>query len=91
MRFEWNSSKAQFNFSKHGISFEEATTIFGDPLSITSPDPDHSQEEGRWITIGVSTNLKTIVVVHTDQLETVRIISARLATKREKGCYEHGI
>ncbi|MEO7860200.1 MAG: BrnT family toxin [Nitrospirales bacterium] len=91
MRFEWNSSKAQFNFSKHGISFEEATTIFGDPLSITSPDPDHSQEEARWITIGVSTNLKTIVVVHTDRLETVRIISARLATKREKECYEHGI
>lgn len=91
MRFEWNSSKAQFNFSKHGISFEEATTIFGDPLSITSPDPDHSQEEARWITIGVSTNFKTIVVVHTDRLETVRIISARLATKRERECYEHGI
>ncbi|MBA3613055.1 MAG: BrnT family toxin [Nitrospirales bacterium] len=91
MRFEWNSSKAQFNFSKHGISFEEATTIFGDPLSITSPDPDHSQEEARWITIGVSTNLKTIVVVHTDRSEAVRIISTRLATKREKGCYEHGI
>jgi uncharacterized protein len=91
MRFEWNSSKAQFNFSKHGISFEEATTIFGDPLSITSPDPDHSQEETRWITIGVSTNFKTIVVVHTDRLETVRIISARLATKRERECSEHGI
>jgi hypothetical protein len=91
MRFEWNSSKAQFNFSKHGISFEEATTILGDPLSITSPDPDHSQEEARWITIGVSTNFKTIVVVHTDRLETVRIISARLATKRERECYEHGI
>ncbi|WP_447964609.1 BrnT family toxin [Nitrospira sp. Ecomares 2.1] len=91
MIFEWDSSKAQFNFSKHGISFEEATTIFGDPLSITSPDPDHSQEEPRWITIGVSTNLKTIVVVHTDRLETIRIISARLATKRERECYEHGI
>ena len=91
MRFEWNSTKAQLNFSKHGISFEEASTIFGDPLSITSPDPDHSEEEARWISIGVSTNFKTIVVVHTDRAETLRIISARLATKRERECYEAGI
>ena len=91
MRFEWNSTKAQLNFSKHGISFEEASTIFGDPLSITSPDPDHSEEEARWISIGVSTNFKTIVVVHTDRAETLRIISARLATKRERECYERGI
>jgi hypothetical protein len=91
MRFEWDSSKARFNFSKHGILFEEASTIFGDPLSITSPDPDHSQEEARWVTIGVSTNLKTIVVVHTDRSETIRIISARLATKRERESYEQGI
>jgi len=91
MRFEWNSTKAQLNFSKHGISFEEASTIFGDPLSITSPDPDHSEEEARWISIGVSTNFKPIVVVHTDRAETLRIISARLATKRERECYERGI
>lgn len=91
MRFEWNSSKAQLNFSKHGVSFEEATTIFGDPLSLTRPDPDHSQEEARWITIGVSTNFNTLVVVHTDRAETVRIISARFATKRERESYEQGI
>ena len=91
MRFEWDSSKAQLNFSKHGISFEEALTIFGDPLSITSPDPDHSEEEAPWISIGVSTNFKTIVVVHTDRAETLRIISARLAKKRERECYERGI
>ena len=91
MRFEWDSSKAQLNFSKHGISFEEASTIFGDPLSITRPDPDHSEEEARWVTIGVSTNFKTIVVVHTDRAETMRIISARLSTKRERDCYEQGI
>lgn len=91
MRFEWDLSKARFNVSKHGISFEEASTIFGDPLSITCVDPDHSQEEARWVTIGVSTNLKTIVVVHTDRTETIRLISARLATKRERESYEQGI
>ena len=51
MRFEWDFSKARLNFSKHGISFEEASTIFGDPLSLTKPDPDHSQEEVRWVTV----------------------------------------
>ncbi len=91
MRFERDSSKAQLNFSKHGISFEEASTIFGDPLSITGADPDHSEEEARWISIGVSTNFQTIVVVHTDRAETTRIINARLATKRERACYERGI
>jgi len=85
MRFEWNSSKAQFNFSKHGISFEEATTIFGDPLSLTSPDPDHSQEEARWITIGVSTNFKTIVVVHTDPIRDGKNNKRPTCHKTRKG------
>jgi len=91
MQFEWDSSKAQLNISKHEISFEEASTIFGDPLSLTISDPDHSQDETRFISIGVSTNSKTIVVAHTDRADATRIISARVATKRERECYEQGI
>ena len=91
MRFEWDFNKAQLNVSKHGVTFEEATTIFGDPLSLTRSDPDNSQDETRFVTIGVSTNSKTIVVIHTDRSDATRIISARLASKRERECYEQGI
>ena len=91
MRFEWDLNKAQLNISKHGVTFEEATTIFGDPLSLTSSDPDNSQDETRFVSIGVSTDSKTIVVVHTDREDATRIISARLATKRERESYEQGI
>ncbi len=73
------------------MTFEEATTIFGDPLSLTSSDPDNSQDETRFVSIGVSTDSKTIVVVHTDREDATRIISARLATKRERESYEQGI
>jgi len=65
--------------------------FLGIPYPSHVVDPDHSQEEARWVTIGVSTNLKTIVVVHTDRAETIRLISARLATKRERESYEQGI
>jgi len=91
MRFEWDPIKAEGNVSKHKVDFKEASTIFGDPLSITSTDPDHSQEESRFVTVGVSTNFRTLVVVHADRGETVRIISARLATKREREYYEQEI
>jgi hypothetical protein len=90
LRFEWDSKKAQSNKRKHGITFEEASTIFGDPLSITIPDPAHSIGEDRFITIGTSANGKLIVVVHTERDDVIRIISARKATSIETRQYEQG-
>ena len=90
LQFEWDSKKAQSNKKKHGITFEGASTIFGDPLSITIPDPAHSISEDRFITIGTSINNKLIVVVHTDRDDIIRIISARKATRDEKNQYEQG-
>ena len=80
MRFGWNEKKASSNLAKHRVSFEEATTVFGDPLSSTYPDPGHSLEEARFITIGESEQGRIIVVSHTDDVETIRLISAREAT-----------
>jgi uncharacterized DUF497 family protein len=91
MRFEWDRAKAKSNVSKHDVPFEEAATVFGDPLSLTISDPGHSEEEDRFVTMGVSSRLRTIVVVHTDRGDHVRIISARLATTRERKDYEEGI
>ena len=90
MRFEWNENKATTNLTKHGISFEEAVTVFGDPLSDTVPDPDHSLEERRFIIIGSSESGKILLVAHTDDGEAVRIISAREATYGERRFYEEG-
>ena len=90
LQFEWNITKAQTNKRKHGITFEEASTIFGDPLSITIPDPAHSIGEDRFITIGTSVNDDLIVVVHTDRDDIIRIISARNATRKERRQYEQG-
>ena len=88
MKFEWDAKKAVSNIKKHGISFEEASTVFLDALSITGADPDHSISEERWITFGNSALNKFLVVSHSDDLETVRIISARLGTKHERNLYE---
>lgn len=88
MRFEWDANKATGNPVKHGFSFEEAATVFGDPLSDTFDDPDHSAEERRFIIIGTSERGKILVVTHTDDGETVRIISAREPTRREREFYE---
>jgi uncharacterized DUF497 family protein len=88
MEFAWDTTKATSNLAKHGISFEEATTVFGDPLSNTFPDPDHSLEEQRFIIIGSSEQGKIIVVAHTDDGEVVRIINAREATYGERKSYE---
>ena len=85
--FEWDSHKAISNFKKHKISFEEACTIFNDQRSITILDPDHSHDEVREITIGVSRNMMILVVSHTDRLGRVRIISARKANKKEQKQY----
>ena len=90
LQFEWNGRKAQTNKKKHGVTFEEASTIFGDLLSITIIDLAHSIGEDRFITIGRSINEKLIVVVHTDRDDIVRIISARKAAKNEKRQYEQG-
>ena len=88
MEFEWDNNKAITNLQKHGVSFSEAATVFGDPLSITFPDPDHSINESRFITIGLSTSGKIIILVHTDRGDRLRIISARKATRKEQRFYE---
>ena len=89
--FEWDARKAAANIEKHGVSFEDAATVFADPLAITIPDPLHSgPHDDRFVTIGWSAGAKTLVVVHSDHHETIRIISARVATKREQRQYEGG-
>jgi uncharacterized DUF497 family protein len=91
LTFEWDSRKARSNLSKHGISFEEASTIFGDFLSLTVPDPDHSITERRYITMGRAFNGKLLVVDHTDRSDNIRIISARRASRRERRFYEQEV
>jgi uncharacterized DUF497 family protein len=88
MRFEWNPEKARRNLKKHGVSFDEAVTAFYDPLSATFDDPDHSDEEQRYITIGFSSQGRLLVVGHTERGEIVRIISARRATAHERKKHE---
>jgi uncharacterized DUF497 family protein len=90
MRFEWDSRKAKRNFAKHRVSFEEATTAFRDPLSSTGADPDHSAAENRFITFGLSSKGRLITVSHTERDDSIRIISARRATKQERKIYEEG-
>lgn len=86
--FEWDSNKAQTNILKHGISFEEASTVLADENSITIYDPAHSLREKRCITIGLSLRKNVIVAVHTERSGTIRIISARLASRKEKKQYQ---
>jgi uncharacterized protein len=88
MRFEWDRSKAATNRRKHTVTFDEAVTVFYDPLSATFADPDASAGERRLITVGASTRGRLLVVVHTEQDETIRIISARLATAPERKRHE---
>jgi len=90
MEFEWNPDKAELNRQKHGISFEEAATVFGDSLSVTFPDPDHSVGESRYVIIGISRFGQLLIVSHTDRRAKVRIISARKATRQERRFYEEG-
>jgi uncharacterized DUF497 family protein len=88
MRFEWDQTKAAINLTKHGISFEEAATVFGDPLSDTFDDPDHSADEQRFLIIGTSDRGRMLIVAHTDDGAAVRIISAREPTSAERKSYE---
>jgi len=88
VNFEWDPRKAEINLRKHGVSFTEAGTVFGDELAITIPDPDYSKSEDRYITIGWSGRGKLLMVSHTDRGEYIRIISARELTPRERKAYE---
>ena len=88
LTFEWDSRKARSNLAKHGVGFEEASTVFGDPLSLTIPDPEHSLSEERYITVGRAFSGKLLVVVHTERGDNIRIISARRASRRERKFYE---
>jgi len=90
MEFEWDPEKASSNLRKHNVSFEEASTALSDPMAATGADPDHSIGEFRYVTFGISGRGRLLVVAHTEQNETVRIISARLASKRERKIYEEG-
>jgi len=86
--FEWDEKKEKENIRKHRISFEEAKTIFNDPFSITIHDPKHSINEARFIDIGLSTKENILIVVYTERKKVIRIISSRLATKKEQKEYE---
>jgi uncharacterized DUF497 family protein len=90
MRFEWDPEKARRNLAKHGVSFAEAATAFADPLSLTTFDPDHSEDEDRFLLLGTTNSLRLVVVSHTHRDENVRIISARLAAKSERRIYASG-
>ena len=89
LRFTWDARKAAANRRKHRVTFEEAATAFGDPLSLTIADPDHSAEEDRFVLLGMSSQRRLLVVVHVDQgADEYRLISARPATRRERRQYE---
>lgn len=88
MTFTWDVRKAAANLKKHGIDFREAATVFYDPLSVTFPDDDHSEAEQRFLIIGTSALGNVLVVANTEEDDTIRIISARLATRRELKFYE---
>ncbi len=90
MIFTWDPDKAATNLKKHGVDFREAATVFDDPLSTTFPDSDHSTSEPRFLTIGMSAPGRLHVVAHTEEGQTIRIISARPVTRRERKFYEEG-
>jgi uncharacterized protein len=88
MKFEWDPEKARSNLRKHKVSFEEAATALKDPMAATGCDPDHSVGEERFISFGVSERGRLLVVAHTEEEDTLRIISARVASKGERRIYE---
>lgn len=90
MQFEWDPQKAARNVKRRRISFDEAATVLDDPLSTTYPAEAHSEEEARFLTIGASQRGRVLVVAHTERNDTIRIISARRATRREREFYEQG-
>ena len=90
MEFEWNNRKAASNLKKHGVSFPEAASVFGDPLALTFDDPDHSVGEHRLLTFGVTRTGQLVVVSNTERNGSMRIISARRMQKHERNIYEEG-
>ena len=90
MVFRWDSGKAAGNLKKHGIDFHEAATVLDDTLSTTFPDEEHSGFEPRFVTVGMSSRGRSLVVVHTEHGNMIRIISARRATRHERRFYEEG-
>ena len=90
MQFEWDLEKSIINLDKHGISFQDATTVFRDPLSYTFYDPDHSDDELRFLTFGLASSGKLILVSHTERENSIRIISARELNKQERKFFKKG-
>jgi uncharacterized DUF497 family protein len=90
MGFEWDPRKAALNVRKYNVAFQEAATVFGDPLAITFEDPDHSMNENRYITFGLSLQNRLLVVSHTQRVDRTRIIGARLMDRKERTIYEEG-
>ena len=88
LEFEWDPRKAELNLKEHGVSFDQATTVFRDTLSITIADPDHSHSEDRFVDIGMSHRGQLLVVSYTERKDRIRIISARLPTRAERKSYE---
>ena len=88
MKFEWDAAKAIVNLGKHGISFDEGATVFLDPLALSGPDPDHSSDESRYITFGMSSLGRLLAVSHTYRSGGIRLISARRVTRSERKLYE---
>ena len=90
MRFEWNENKAIANLSKHGVSFEEAKTIFDDPFYVDFYDPDHSENEERYLIVGESSQGRLLIVSYAERKDSIRLISAREVTRKEREIYEEG-
>ena len=90
LRFTWDPRKAAANLRKHRVTFREASTAFGDPLSVTIPDPDHSGTERRFLLVGLTRRGRLVVVAHVEQGDEIRLINARAATRRERKAYEEG-
>ena len=88
LKFEWDRRKSVLNIKKHGVSFEDAATAFGDPLSVTIHDPKHSDDEDRFLLLGETQDKKLVVVAHTDRKDTIRLINARPAARQEREDYE---
>ncbi|MEK7404316.1 MAG: BrnT family toxin [Acidobacteriota bacterium] len=86
--FEWDPKKAESNVRKHGVTFDEASTVFGDSLALLMPDPDHSVGEERYLVLGLSNRQRLVVVAFAERPPGTRLISARLATRRERRRYE---
>ena len=89
-QFEWDAAKAAKNLRDHGVSFDEASTVFGDPMSISMADPDHSDGEERYLVLGMSIRRRLLVVSHAERRPRTRLISARRATRSERRQYEEG-